>query len=31
MIIDLFTPYRQIIHDLFLHGQIITDRFHVVT
>lgn len=29
--VDLFSPYRQMIHDLFPHAQIIADRFHVVT
>lgn len=29
--IDLFSPYHNMIHDLFPHAQIITDKFHVVT
>ena len=29
--VDLFSPYRQMIHDLFPHAQIIANRFHVVT
>ncbi|WP_404975455.1 ISL3 family transposase [Weissella paramesenteroides] len=29
--VDLFSPYRHMIHDLFPHAQIIADRFHVVT
>lgn len=29
--VDLFSPYRQMIHALFPHSEIIADRFHVVT
>lgn len=29
--VDLFSPYRHMIHDLFPHAQIIANRFHVVT
>ncbi|WPQ68717.1 transposase [Weissella paramesenteroides] len=31
IIVDLFNPYRQMIHDLFPHAQIIADQSHVVT
>ncbi|QDJ58649.1 hypothetical protein EFA59_03570 [Weissella hellenica] len=29
--VDLFGPYRNIIHYLFPHAQIIADKFHIVT